>query len=450
MQINEKIIKKMQKDLTKDKVGKNILRLALPIIGSSFMHLAYNFVDMLWVGKLGSGAVAAVGTSGFFMHLGWAFASIILVGTGITVAQLIGKKQEKKAKFISVNGWVGVLALTSLFIIAIQLFYENLIGFFNMDSNIEEMAHSYLRWASSGLLMLFTVQLLTKISNARGDSQTPFRIGIVGIVLNIILDPIFIFTLNFGIVGAAWASLLSQSLVVTIFLIKRSKIFFGTREEFKFSFQHILKLAKIGLPPSIQYMMFSGIAIIMAKIVSGFGGDAIAAQKIGHQIEAITFTTVGGLSGALMSFTGQNFGARLFARVREGYWAGIRFSVSVGVIMTITFLTFSEQMVGWFVTDLSTIAIGSSYLIIIGISQIFMVVDITASGIMNGMGKTRIPATISIVMILIRVPLALYLSQEALYGINGVWLAILISTVLRGLATNTAYHIIKNKVLFIK
>ncbi len=435
----------MRKDLTKGSVGSNIFKLAIPIIGSSFMQLAYNFIDMLWVGRLGSNAVAAVGTSGFYLHLGWAFTSIILVGTGIMVSQSIGRKKEEEAKYISTNGWVGVIAFTVFFILLIQLFYKPMIGFFDMqDIKLNEMAYGYLRWASMGLIPLFSFQLFSKISNARGNSKTPFQVSLFGIILNIILDPIFIFTLDFGVQGAAIASIISQSFAVILFWNRGASSFFNAIKNFSVSLHSIYQQAKLGLPPSTQYMIFSLIAIIMAKIVSGFGSEAIAAQKIGHQIESLTFITIGGLNNALMSFTGQNYGAGLFKRIHSGYKVGIFIAISFGALMTSIFLIFPSEMMSWFVKDESTISIGANYLRIIGLSQIFMTMDMIASGVINGIGKTKVPATINIMMILIRVPLALFLSQSHMYGLNGVWYAILISTFLRGSLLNLAYHYIKN------
>lgn len=439
----------MNKDLTKGVVIKKIVQLALPIIGTSFMQLTYSFTDMLWVGKLGSDAVAAVGTSGFFLHLGWAIVSIVLVGTGISVSQAIGKKNETEAKTISQNALLGVLLLTGSYVFLIQGSYMQLIDFFDLKNQVaEEMAHSYLRWASIGLLFLLTSRLFSGISNARGDSKLPFKISSIGIVINIILDPLLIFTFDMGVLGAAVATLIAQIIVASLYWHKRALAFFGPRSLWHFSISQIRKLVKLGFPPSTQYIIFSLVAIAMGKIVAMFGSHAIAAQKIGLQIEAITFMTIGGLNGAILSFTGQNYGARLYQRVRQGFNAGIKVAFVFGGLMTIIFLLFSEEMVQWFISDdIKTIQIGADYLRIVGLSQVFMCFDLMSSGVLNGMGKTKIPASTNIVMILLRIPLALWLSLPQNFGVKGIWMAILISSTLRGLINTSIYLYLKPKML---
>ncbi|MBK3519021.1 MATE family efflux transporter [Carboxylicivirga marina] len=435
----------MQKDLTKGPVLSSIIKLAIPIIGSSFMQFAYNFTDMLWVGKLGSNAVAAVGTSGFFLHLGWAFASIILVGNNIAVSQAIGSKQENKAQNTAINALLGVLLLTMLYVGLIQIGHVHFIDFFELNNTeTETMAHNYLRMASLGLFFIFTTRLFTGISNARGDSKKPFQITLIGVIINIVLDPILIFVLDFGVLGAAIATLVAQLFSAVLFLMQRSYIFLGARKKWDLSFYQMLNLAKLGLPPSVQYMIFSVIAIVMAKIVAGFGSDAIAAQKIGLQIEAMTFMTIGGLNGAIMSFTGQNYGARDYKRVNSGYKSGLLIAIGFGLIMTALFQLFAEEMVRWFVQDDATVRIGASYLRIVGWSQVFMCVEMIGSGVINGIGKTRYPATINIVMTVVRVPVAIWLSQSHRLGVDGIWYAIFISTFLRGILVTSTYYYLNN------
>ena len=434
----------MQKDLSKGPVLSTIIKLAIPIVGSSFMQFAYNFTDMLWVGKLGSDAVAAVGTSGFFLHLGWSLAAIILVGSNIAVSQAIGRKDDEAARNLAFNAFVGVMALTVVYVFLIQSQYQHLIGFFKLNNEVTEgMAHQYLRLASLGMFFILITRLFTGASNARGDSKKPFQITMVGVVLNIILDPLFIFVFKLGVSGAAVATLISQFVAASIFWLQRHSMFLGKSHTWFISFQKVLQLARLGFPPSLQYMIFSVIAIIMARIVAGFGSDAIAAQKIGLQIEAMTFMTIGGLNGAIMSFTGQNYGARIFERIHKGYLSGVSVAIVFGMIMSIVFVTFSEEMVCWFVQDAETVTIGASYLRIIGFSQIFMCIEMTGSGVINGIGKTRYPASINIAMTVVRIPLALWLSQPHRYGVNGIWYAILISTVFRGTLINVAYFLIR-------
>lgn len=440
----------MKKDLTKGPILPAILHLALPIAGASLLTFTYNFTDMLWVGRLGSDAVAAVGTSSFFIYLGWALASVIFVGTGIKVSQAMGKKDTAKAIELGQSAVVGLLIMAAVYFLLLQVFYKQLIAFFDLNNiAAETMAHDYLRWASVGMLFTLVVQLFTSLSNARGDSKTPFRFTLLGVLLNVALDPLFIFVFKLGVVGAAQATLLAQLISASLFVYTRGNDFLGKGFS-RWNTEALKEIVRIGIPPSVQRILFAFVGIVMAKIVAQWGSDAIAAQKIGLQIESMSFMTLGGLSGAILSFTGQNFGGNYFGRVKSGYLNTLGLGIVIGLIMTAIFLIFPETMVRWFVQDQGTVEIGASYLRILGWSQVFMGIEMITSGVINGMGKTKIPAAINISMTLIRIPLALWLSGMDSLGIDGVWLAIVISTVLRCIFQVAAYLYLKDRLLKIQ
>lgn len=438
----------MKENLTQGAVVKTIVNLAIPIVGVSFLQFAYNFVDMIWVGKLGSDAVAAVGTSGFYMHLGWALSSILVVGASISVSHAIGGKKELKARRLAHSAWFGMLLLMSSYVLFIQFGYQFLIGFFELnDLAIETQAHAYLRWVALGIVFASTSQLFAGQSHARGDTKTPFKVISLGVLLNMALDPIFIFTLDMGVVGAAKATLVAQFVSATVFWFLRWRTFLGGWEDWKVKGGYIRKIILLGFPPSTQRIVFSLVAIVMARIVSEYGGEAIAAQKIGHQIEALSFMMLGGFAGAISVFTGQNYGARIYHRIKEGYEASCYLIVVVGGLMSALFLLFPEQLVRIFIQDPEVVQIGSDYLRIIGLSQIFGGLEMMTSGLINGLGKTKIPATLNVSMTVLRIPLALWLSQPEVLGVNGVWWAIMTTTITRGVLATIAYHILKKDVL---
>ncbi|WP_136795999.1 MATE family efflux transporter [Desulfosediminicola ganghwensis] len=436
----------MNRDLTTGPIARNIITLALPIIGAAFLQFAYNFTDMLWVGRLGSEAVAALGTSGFLLHLAWAIISILLVGTTIRVSHAIGQKNEQRAESIAFNALTGTLVATVLLTIIVLLFHKQFIGFFRLNDLVtESLAHDYLQVVSIGLVFHFSSQLFNSISHGRGNSKIPFLITLTGVVLNIILDPILIFGFGLGVKGAALATVIAQVVSASLFWVKCGVPFIGPIHFGKINLREIGAICRIGFPPSTQRILFTLVGIVIARIVANWGSDAIAAQKIGLQLEAMTFMTMGGMTGAIVSFTGQNFGSSAMDRVREGYRIGIGIALIIGGTMTTLFLIFAESMVRWFVDDPDVLIMGASYLKIIGLSQCFMCVEMVTSGVMNGIGKTKIPSLINVIFTTIRVPLALWLSSIDSLGLDGIWYTILISTLLRCAFITLAYHKIKDE-----
>ncbi len=207
--------------------------------------------------------------------------------------------------------------------------------------------------------------------------------------------------------------------------------------KYKLDYKKVIEIVKLGFPMSLQRVLFTIINIILARIISRFGTDAIAAQKIGLQIESITYMVVGGLNGAISSFTGQNFGAKKYNRINEGYNNALKIGIIYSFIMTVLFLFFNIPIIKLFIRDEATIIISSSYLKIIAFSQIFSTIEMVSNGLFTGVGKPKIPAMISIVFTVLRIPMALIFIEK--FGLNGVWISISLSSILKGIMAYLLY-----------
>ncbi|OHX64236.1 MATE family efflux transporter [Flammeovirga pacifica] len=435
----------MKKDLTQGPVLKGILGLSLPIIGASFLQIANNVIDMFWVGKLGSDAVASVGTAGFYLQLFWALTSVFYMGVGINTSRLIGEKKEGEALRWGREGLFLLLIASIILFIFVQLFQVPLISFFGLNEEVQIGAISYLTWMSLSFFITPIIFLFTAISQARGDTKTPLYYTGFGLVINIILDPIFILLLDWGIEGAAWATIIAQVVSSLLFIVKRGEVFLGGKEHWELQLSHAKKIINTGFPASMQRILFTIVGIMIAKIIADWGSEAIAAQKIGIQIESITFMCIGGLSSGMMSFTGQNLGAKRPDRILDGYTNALKIGISIGIINGIFFIYGGPFLMSLFVTDAGTIEIGANYLFMMGIAQVFMCIEMLTSGIINGLGKTKIPASINIAFTIIRIPMALFFAYILELGINGVWLSIACSMFLRSIALSVAFQYLKKK-----
>ncbi|MGL4653986.1 MATE family efflux transporter [Cetobacterium sp.] len=418
-------------DLTNGDIKKILLSLAIPIMGSSFLQMIYGLVDMFWVGKIGSDAVAAIGTASFFINLGYAINSMIVVGAGIKISHVIGAKDLEKTKEYIKASCTMNFVLAIAFILPIVIFSKTLVRFFNLTPEVEKMAQTYLIVAGIGLIFKFFNFLYSRILNSYGESKLPFKISSVGVLLNIILDPIFIFIFNWGVFGAAIATVLAEG-INTFLFIRKSKDYFKVESYISKNWQDMKEMLTLGTPIAVQRVLFTGFGIAMAKIISKWGADAIAAQKIGIQIESITFMTVAGLQGAVGSFVGQNYGAGLKERIKDGYKVAISIGSLIGIITTAVFIVFPEMLVKIFVQKPGTVEIAVNYMRIIGLSQLFMCYEIITNGAFSGIGKPKIPSIISIVFTSLRIPLALVLSREEYFGLNGVWISIALSSLIKG------------------
>lgn len=436
-------------NLTEGKIRRTLVKLALPIMGTSFIQMAYNLTDIMWLGRLSTDSVAAAGTAGFFLWFGSALIMIAQVGVGVNVAQLYGKGDlEGTKKYIS-NGLQLNLFIAILYSLFLFVFRHRIIGFFNIqEAHVIEMAVEYLSIISIGITFHFLNPVFSAILNSTGNSITPFKINTIGLIANMVIDPILIF--GFGplpplsIKGAALATIMSQFFVTAIFLIigkKYNTIYSHVKLFNKPNFDIVKNIIKIGVPPFAQVGLHAVIAMIITKILAGFGPVAIAVQSIGSQIESITWMTADGFSAAISAFVGQNFGAGKIKRIKDGYIQGIQILGAIGIFTTLFLIFGAKILFSIFVPD-DPIAIkeGITYLRILGLSQFFMTIEIGTTGAFNGLGKTLFPTLNGTVLNGLRIPAAIILSKTIL-GLSGVWWAISFSSILKGVILFILFHI---------
>jgi putative MATE family efflux protein len=439
-------------DLTTGNILKKLLIVAIPTLFTSIVQMSYNLTDMFWVGKIdtldisGTDAIAAVGTAGYYMWFGFGLILLVKIGTSVKVSQAAGKDDMEEVKRIGNNGLVFMFALAAIY---------SLIGYFGADlymlpfkdklgGNIISESTTYLKIVSMFVVSFFMVNFFNGVYDGLGKTINTFLITASGLILNIVLDPIFILEdielfgnvyngLGMGVKGAAIATVISQSFILFIYIVVYSTKFrpFRIKVIKYFDWNKIKEIAKIGLPVGIQSMLFTTIAIIVAIMVASYGDNATAIQRLGSQIEALAWMIASGFQVALASFVGQNYGAGKMDRVKDGYLTALKLLVPYGIFINIIMFVFAEQMIGLFIDDVEALAIGKRYLEILSVSQLFMIIELGTAGAFNGLGKTRIPSTVGFLGNLTRIPLGIMLALPL--GVYGIWWAVSMSSILKGI-----------------
>lgn len=445
----------MDGNLTKGPILKTLTKLAIPIMASYFIGTLYNITDMAWIGQLGSKAVAGVGVGGMFTWLSQGLSSIARMGGQVQVAQCIGRGDREKAHgyaqvAIQLAFYMGLtFALISL------IFVHQMVGFFNLtDPEAYYAAVSYTRIACGLIVFSFLTVTLTGLYTAQGDSQTPFWANLIGLATNMILDPILILGPGpfpkLGVIGAAIATVTAQFIVMSIMVLgvvrqKKGNVLKGIRLAAAIPGSYLKGICQIGIPSGIQDMTYCFISMILTRMVSGFGAEAIATQRVGGQIESISWHTADGFAAALNAFTAQNYGAGKMDRVKKGYRASLLTVGIWGLLVTAIFVFAPNTIARIFFHEPKAIAIAVSYLIIIGLSEAFLCVEITTIGAISGLGKTHLCSIISILFTSMRIPLAIVLGNTSL-GLDGIWWALSSTTMIKGIIfTGTFFWITRRK-----
>ncbi|MCC0634981.1 MULTISPECIES: MATE family efflux transporter [unclassified Clostridioides] len=428
-------------DLTEGSITEKLLKLSLPIMGTSFIQMGYNMIDMIWVGKAGSKAVAAVGTAGFFPWLAMAFIMISKVGGEVKVAQSIGENNISTTKSYIKSAVEINLMLAIIYTMVLIVLNKQLIGFFRLgDLEVISMSRQYLIIVALGMVFYFINPVFTAIFNGLGNSRTPFCINTIGLITNIILDPVLIFgwgpAPKLGVAGAAIATVFAQIVVTTCFLyiiLKSKEEYFKIKIFRKIELKYYKVLYKLGFPVAIQSGMFTIFSMLLGVIVASWGPVAVAVQKVGSQIEAISWMTAEGLAVALGSFVGQNYGAKKYSRINKGCKIAIIVSSILGIMTTLVLIFAGGSIFSVFIDESEAIEKGAMYLKILGYSQFFMCLEIITTGAFKGLGRTYIPSIIVTVLTGARVPLAYFISRPEILGLNGVWWSITLSSILKGI-----------------
>lgn len=423
-------------------------------MGTSLVQMAYNLIDMLWIGRLSADAVASVGAAGMYLNIAYGLAVIPRIGSQVKSAQAIGAGDvERAAGYAQAAFHMGAVLMAAF--TAVCIFFNGpLISFFRLNSpEVIADARSYLLIVACGYVFSFSSQICTGLFTAMGAGTTVLRSTSVGLVANAVLDPLFIFGVGpfpeWGVAGAAVATSLAQGLVFMMF------VFAARKDDFLFPYVRLLKksdmrawadVARIGLPVAIQSLFFAFLSMIIARLVAGWGDAAIAAQKVGAQIESISYMTADGFGSAINAFIAQNFGAGKPERIKKGFSTAISMMIVWSIFTSVLLIVFPAPLFKIFITEPDVLSIGVSYLRIMGFSQLLMCVEITSAGAFQGMGRPIPPTVTGILGNLSRIPMAVILSATAL-GLDGIWWSITISSCAKGLVVFTLFMIILRRYL---
>ena len=418
-------------------------------MASSFLGTLYNITDMAWIGLLGAKAVAGVGVGGMFTWLSQGLVSLARMGGQVQVAQHIGRREQEEAHGYAQAAVQMSALLGILFAAVVLILLKPLIGFFKLeDAEALAAAFSYTKIACGLIVFSFLSLTLTGLYTAQGDSKTPFAANLVGLAVNMILDPVLILGPGpfprLGVTGAAIATVTAQFIVMSILVMrilvtKKENVLKGIQLFEKIPPKYVRGICKIGIPTALQGMAYCMISMVLTRMVSGFGAEAIATQRVGGQIESVSWNTADGFGAALNAFIGQNYGAGKMDRVKKGYRASL-ITVGVwGLFITLLFVCFPEQISGVFFHEPTAIATAVGYMIIIGYSEAFMSVELMTVGALSGLGKTHLCSVISITLTSARIPLAILLSGTAL-GLLGIWWALTATSVVKGIVFAMAFY----------
>ena len=428
-------------NITSGPITRTVFSLAVPVVLAMFMEFALAITDYFWVGKLGASAQDAITSS---MVVIWTiFASISLVTVGVTalVARYVGAKELDRVVFYIRQGVAMAIGMALVFSIAGYFLTPSMLRF--MDTGDATMLHAvpYLRIFFLSSITFFLTDTVYAVFRASGDTRTPTKVSVMVVLLNMALDPLLIFGWGpvpaLGVAGASLASAIAMGVGSTTIIVRmlRGGLGYPVTGLVKQlpQLKHLLKIARIGLPVSTQQFVFIFVYWFLIKIVHQFGETAGAAMGIGNRMESFSYLTCYGFSVAASTMVGQNLGAKQPDRAARCAWGATGAAVGFTFFISLLFILLPKGIASIFTDDPVVLKIAVDYLIILGISQTAMALEIVLEGAFGGAGDTVPPMVVMIPGSAIRIPLAYYLCFNLDWGINGVWWTLTVTCALKAL-----------------
>ncbi|RFB18559.1 MATE family efflux transporter [Bacillus sp. HNG] len=429
-----------QQDFTQGSIRKQLIFFAGPIMLTNLLQVSYQFIDSLWVGNLlGANALGAVTISSTVVVTVLAFIIGINNATLTILSQQKGMHDGAGLKRY-VNAFVVLLSVLSILVGLFGYFFaETLLLFLNTPVEMLNEAKAYLEINFIGILFIMGYNFIGTVLRALGDSKTPLRFVFIAVVLNAILDPIFISIFEWGIHGAAWATVLAQGisfLFALAYTFRRKLVPYSI--PYLPSKEDIWLILKLGIPAGLQMMViFAGVTAILS-VVNSFDGAVVAGFGASQRIDSLITIPAMALGTAVNSMAGQNIGANQWERVHQIAMYGTIFNVVIMLSIALIVFLFAEGFTKLFIQEKEAVTFGADYLKMVAFFYPFIGINFILNGIVRGAGAMYQVLVLNILSFwLLRYPLTYFCSS--LIGQNGIALGIGISFIISSIFAFSYY-----------
>lgn len=387
--------------ITEGVIWKQLLLFFFPIVLGTFFQQLYNTADAIIVGKfVGKEALAAVGgTTGTLVNLLVGFFVGVSSGASVVIAQLYGARRGEDVSR-AVHTTAALAVAGGLLLTAIGLcFSEQILRLMGTPEEVMRYAQPYLRIYFTGMVPQLVYNIGSGVLRAVGDSRRPMAFLICAAMTNIVLDVLLVLGLNLGVRGAALATVLSQwvsAVLVTAALCGASQSYRLRLNRIRFHGGILARIVQIGLPAGLQSVMYSLSNLIIQASVNGFGTDAMAAWTAYGKIDGMYWMTVNAFGVAITTFSGQNFGARLYDRMHRSIRVCLGMCAAVTVAMSVLVVALGRPLLSLFTDDAHVLEIGMTMIRLITPMWITYICVEILSGAMRGAGDSLLPTVMTL------------------------------------------------------
>ncbi|MFV0560245.1 MAG: MATE family efflux transporter [Enterococcus sp.] len=411
------------RELTKGSPAKLIFMFAIPLLIGNIFQQFYNMVDMIIVGQtLGKDALAAVGSTGSLTFLIIGFAQGLTAGLSIITAQKFGAQDFRGVKQSFATGIMISFIITVILTALSLIFVHPMLELMQTPPEIIDQAQTFITIIFSGIFASMSFNLLSNVIRALGDSRTPLLFLIVAVIINVILDLIFILYFNMGVAGAGFATVIAQissSLLCLIYIKKKIPLLQIHKKDFVFKMPEFMTHLNVALPMAFQASIIAIGAIILQSALNSLGTDVVAAQAAAGRIDQFATQPMMSFGITMATFTAQNFGAKEYGRILKGVRQCLIMSCGFSLVAGGILIFFGDYLVRLFVSPSETkvFELTNIYFNINGSLYWILAILFILRYTLQGLGQSKIPTIAGIMELLMRSFAAIFLT--ALLGYPG-------------------------------
>jgi len=418
-----------------DNPSKSLWTLSLPIMAGMGIQTLYSIVDMVFIGMLSGDAIAAVAFNFpiFFFVMGISFG----LGSGVTasIARFIGSDDKVNADNAAEHA-IAIAFVISALLTSLGLLYgKQILVKIGCTPEVLPQAWEYLKVSCYGISFGVFSGFFRSILAGEGDMKFPMILAGFGTVLNIILDPIFIFTFNLGVSGAAWATAISQMVIFVIFIFmlfvkEHAYVRFKLRD-FSPSYYILVDIIRVGLPASMSMIVMAIGQLIFNLMLATFSTDAVAAYQVAGRIDMVVFLPIFGIASALTTMVGMFYGANEIDKIRFITRYGISSALIITSIGATLLYVFAPFIISGFTDETMIKNIAVDYLRVISLLLPFISIGLTIGRILQGLGLGMPSLIITTIRVIgVAGPLAYYFIYILDKPVEWMWYAMFISGVM--------------------
>ncbi|WP_265459345.1 MATE family efflux transporter [Enterococcus sp. HY326] len=411
------------RDLTTGTPIKLIFLFTIPLLIGNIFQQFYNMVDMIIVGQtLGTNSLAAVGATGSISFLIIGFAQGMTSGLAIITAQRYGAQDLRGVKRSFATSSIISLIVTIILTALSLIFLRPLLILMQTPAEIIDQSQEFIQVILGGIFAAMAYNLLSNMLRALGDSRTPLVFLIVAVIINVVLDIVFITTFHMGVAGAGYATVIAQlaaSLGCFIYIKRKIPNLQLRRKDFQLSKQDFREHLNVALPMGFQSSIIAIGAVILQSALNSLGTKEVAAQAAASRIDQISMQPMMSFGVAMATFTAQNYGAKKYGRILTGAKQTLILSGSFSILAGALIIIFGRALVGLFVpqSDTEVFDLAQIYFIINGSLYWVLATLFIVRYTLQGLGQSVVPTIAGIMELIMRSLAALVLTS--LFGYAG-------------------------------